>query len=127
VKLTAKTVKLIEGKNFAYFATLLPDGSPHVSPVWVDHERDLILVNTAMGRVKQKNTARDKRISLAIADQANPYDKVIIFGRVTNRIREGAEKHIDKLAYRYTGAKRYQKSSPDEKGVIIKIEPTRII
>ncbi len=126
-KLPPSTVKLIEGKNLAFFANLLPNGSPHVTPVWIDHEGDLILVNTAMGRVKQKNTARDKRVSLAIANQEDPYEKVVIFGQVVGQTNQGADEHIDKLARKYTGAKKFQKSSPNEKRVIIKIEPMRVV
>jgi len=127
VKLTANTIRLIEGVNFAYLATLMPDGSPQVSPVWIDREGDVILVNTAAGRVKQKNTARDKRVAISISNHDSPYEKVIIRGRVIAQTFEGAETHIDKLAFKYTGAKKYQRSSPDEKRIIIKIEPFRIV
>ena len=126
-KLTEKAVKLVEGKNFAFLAITLPDGSPHVAPVWIDHDGDILLVNTAMGRVKQRQATKGKRVSLAISDQSNMYDKVLIFGRVAEQSPEGAEAHIDKLADKYTGAKKYQRSSPTEKRVIIKIEPLRII
>lgn len=126
-KLNQKALRLIEGKNFAYLATLLPDGSPHVTPVWVDHEGDIVLVNTAMGRVKQKNAAKAPRVSIAVADQNNMYDRVVIQGRIIVQTQEGAEAHIDKMANKYTGAKKYERSSPTEKRVIIKIEPIRII
>jgi PPOX class probable F420-dependent enzyme len=126
-KLTPKVITLIEGKNFGFLATLMRDGSPHVTPVWVDHEGDLILVNTALGRAKQRNAKRDPRVSIAIFDQSDPYDRVVILGRVVAQTYEGAEEHIDKLANKYTGANRYQRSSPKEKRVIIKIEPTRIL
>lgn len=118
---------MIEGKNFGHIGTLLTDGSPHVTPVWVDHEGDLVLVNTSMGRVKQKNMARDPRISISIVDQNNPYDRIVIQGRVVSQTNNGAEAHIDKLAKKYTGANKYQRSAPTEKRVIIKIEPSRIL
>jgi len=126
-KLNAEAIKLIEGKNFAFLATLLPDGFPHVTPVWIEHDGDIILVDTALGRVKQKNTARDPRVSIAIADQNNMYDRIVIQGRVITQTREGAEALIDKLANKYTGAKKYQRSSPKEKRVIFKIEPIRLL
>jgi PPOX class probable F420-dependent enzyme len=125
VKLTQNAVKLIEAKNFAHLATLRRDGSPHVAPVWVDHDGDIILVNTAVGRVKQKNIMKDPRVGLSITDQNNPYERVEIRGRVVSQTREGAEEHIDKLANKYTG-KKYQKSSADERRIIIKIEPLQI-
>jgi PPOX class probable F420-dependent enzyme len=126
-KLTTKAIRFIEGKNFAHLATLMADGSPQVTPVWIDHEGDVILVNTAVGRVKQKNTARDNRVAISIASQDNPYDKVVIRGRVMAQTFEGAEAHIDKLAHKYTGVTKYQRSQPDEKRIIIRIEPITII
>jgi PPOX class probable F420-dependent enzyme len=125
LKLTPNAIRLIEGNNIGFLATLLPDGSPHVTPVWVDHEGDIVLVNTSVGRVKQKNIERDPRVMIAIADSKNPYDRVIIRGRV-QQTYEDAETHIDKLANKYTGAKKYQRSSPTEKRVILKIEPQKI-
>ena len=125
-KLTPNAVRLIEGKNFAHLASLMPDGSPHVTPMWVDHEGGLVLMNTAEGRVKLRNIRRDPRVTISIADQNNPYDRVIIRGRVVAHTNEGAEEHIDKLAKKYTGANKYQRSRPDEKRIIIKIQPIRI-
>lgn len=125
-KLTPNAVKLIEGKNFAHLASLMPDGSPHVTPMWVDHEGDLVLMNTAEGRVKLRNIRRDPRVMISIADQNNPYDRVIIQGRVATQTNEGADEHIDRLAKKYTGANKYQKNQPDEKRVIVKIQPIRI-
>jgi hypothetical protein len=76
-KLNEKTVRLIEAKNFAFLATLLPNRSPHVAPVCIDNDGDLVLVNTAMGRVKQKNTAKDPRASTSIADQDKVNESII--------------------------------------------------
>ena len=126
-KLTETAIKLIDGKNFAYLATLLPDGSPHVTPMWVDHEGDMLLMNTAVGRVKQRNITRDPRVSITIVDSNNPYDRIVIHGRVVNQTEQGAEAHIDKLAKKYTGANKYQKTSPNERRIIIKIEPLKIL
>lgn len=126
-KLTTEAIRLIEARNIAHLATLMPDGSPQVTPVWIDHEEDVILINTAVGRVKQRNCARDDRVALSIAGQENPYEKIIIRGRVISQISQGAEAHIDKLAKKYTGAAKYQKSRPDERRIIIKIEPIRVV
>jgi PPOX class probable F420-dependent enzyme len=125
-KLSANAIRMIEGKNFASLATLLPDGSPHVTPMWVDHEGDYILMNTAEGRIKLQNIARDPRVGVAITNQNNPYDRILIKGKVVERTHESAEAHIDKLAKKYTGANKYQKSTPDEKRVIIKIQPIKV-
>jgi PPOX class probable F420-dependent enzyme len=86
-KLNAKAVKLIEGKNFAFLATIMPDGAPHVAPVWIDREGDTILVNTTIGRVKQRNVTTEPRVALSVADQNNMYDKIVIRGRVTSDTR----------------------------------------
>ena len=118
---------LIDGKNFAFLATLLPDGSPHVTPMWVDHEGDMLVMNTAKGRIKQRNITRDPRVSITIVDSNNPYDRIVIHGRVVNQTVQGAEAHIDKLAKKYTGANKYQKTTPTEERIIMKIEPMRIL
>ena len=127
IKLTERAVTLIDGKNFAHLATLLPDGSPHVTPMWIDHEGDMVLMNTAKGRIKQRNITRDPRIAITVVDSNNPYDRIVILGRVLNQTEQGAEAHIDKLAKKYTGANKYQKTSPTEKRIILKIEPSRIL
>ena len=80
VKLPPDVVKLIEEKNFAHLATVLYDGSPHVAPVWVDHDGDIILVNTAIGRVKQKNILKEPHVALSIIEQNNPYNRIEIEG-----------------------------------------------
>lgn len=127
ITLSERTVKLIDGKNFAFLATLQPDGSPHVTPMWVDHEGDMILMNTAIGRIKQRNVTRDPRVSIAIVDWNNPYDRIVVHGRAVSQTEQGAEAHIDKLAKKYTGANKYQKASPTEKRIILKIEPLQIL
>jgi len=95
IKLPEQARRLIEERNFAFVATIMPDGSPQVSPVWIDLEGDHILVNTARGRVKDRNTDRDPRVSIAIPDWQNPYVYVEIRGRVVEKTRDGAVEHID--------------------------------
>lgn len=125
-KLNAKAIKLIDGKNFAFLATIMPDDAPQVSPVWIDHEGDTILVNTAVGRQKQKNTAREPRVAISIADQNNMYDKVVIRGRITSQTLQGADAHIDKLAKKYLGKDRYSWRQSGEKRIILKMEPSHV-
>jgi len=84
-------------------------------------------MNTAMGRIKQRNVTRDPRVSIAIVDSNNPYDRIVMHGRVVSQTEQGAEAHIDKLAKKYTGANKYQKASPTEKRIILKIEPLQIL
>ena len=119
--------KLFEDKNFAFLGTIMKDGSPQVTPTWADIENGNILINTAIGRIKQKNISRDPRVSLAIADQSNPYDMVTIRGKVIEQISgDTAEKHIDKLAKKYIDKDKYPGRSPGEKRILLKIKPERI-
>ena len=119
--------KLFEDKNFVFLSSLMKDGSPHVTPTWVDIENGNILINTAIGRIKQKNISRDPRVALAIADQNNPYDMVTIRGKVIEQISgDLAEEHIDKLAKKYIGKDKYPGRSSGEKRVLLKIKPEKI-
>jgi len=115
-----------EGRNLAFVATLMKDGWPQITPTWVDIEDGKILVNTAEGRLKQKNISRDDRIAISVADQNNPYHMVTVRGRVVEQTNEGADEHVDKLAKKYLGVEKYPLRSPNEKRVIIKIKPERI-
>jgi PPOX class probable F420-dependent enzyme len=111
----------------ARISLFLPDGSPHVAPVWIDREGDTILVNTAVGRAKQRNVTRDPRVALSIADQNNMYDKVVIRGRVRLQTLEGADAHIDKLAKKYIGKDKYPWRAPQEKRIMLRIEPNHLL
>ncbi len=124
--ITPEIAKLFQGKNFASFATLMNDGSPHVAPMWVDLDGDIILINTAVGRVKEKNIRRDNRIALSIYDQENPYNMVTVRGKVTDITEQGADEHIDKMAKKYFGADKYPFRTPDEQRIILKIQPEKI-
>ena|SRR5213593_750567 len=119
--------KLLEGKNFLFIATINRDGSPQVTPVWVDTDGKFVFVNTAMGRVKQKNTKKNPRVALAVYDQTDPYNFVQIRGKVVDQITGPmAEEHIDKMAKKYRGLEKYPSRRPGEKRVILRIEPIRV-
>ena len=118
-------VDLLKKKAFANLATLNADGSPQVTPVWVDFDGTHVLVNTARGRVKAKNLAREPRVALSIADPENPYRYLGIQGRVVELTEAGADAHIDKLANKYLG-KDYPFRAPGEKRVIVKIAPDKV-
>lgn len=117
---------LFEKPNFGHLATLMPDGSPQVTPVWVDIEGDTILFNTAEGRVKTRNLDRDGRVAISVADQQNPYRYIQVRGRVVSRTHEGADAHIDKLAKKYLGQDRYPFRQPGEQRVIYRIQPEHV-
>jgi PPOX class probable F420-dependent enzyme len=118
---------LFENKNFAFVATSMKDGSPQITPTWVDIEGNLILINTALGRLKQKNLKRDPRIAVAVADKNNPYEMVTVRGEVVEHVTgETAETHIDKLAKKYIDKDKYPGRAPGEKRVLLKIKPIKI-
>ena len=126
-KLDAKAKKLLEGKNFVFIATLNKDGSPHLTPTWVDTDGENVLVNTAMGRKKTRNVTRDPRVAVGMYDQANPYERVTIEGKVAKQIKgKQADDHIDKMSFKYTGAKKYAGRAPGEERVILVIKPSKV-
>jgi len=122
-----KNYGIIGKKSFAQLATLMPDGSPHVSTVWIDHEEEMILVNTAKGRQKDINVRNDPRVSLCILDPDDPYRQLIIHGRVVEITEEGADDHIDKLAKKYLSRDHYPHRSSGEVREIIRIQPEEVI
>ena len=126
--LTEPVIKIIKDKNFAFFGTVMKDGRPQVSPVWIDIEDndDIILINTAQGRIKHKNISRDPRVSLSIIDRNNPYSMVSIQGTVIEQTTIGADQHIDKLAKKYLNIDRYPSHSPSIIRVICKIKPEKM-
>jgi PPOX class probable F420-dependent enzyme len=114
---------LFEKRAFANLATLMPDGSPQVTPVWVDYDGTYLLVNTARGRQKDLNMQRDPRVALSIMDPDDPYRYLQIRGTVAESTTEGGDDHIDKMAYKYLGKNRYPNRRPGEVRVIYKILP----
>jgi len=118
-----EAIEIIEGKNFAYLATSMPDGSPQVSPVWIDRDGDMLLVNTVPGRTKQKNISRDPRVAISMTQEKNPYRHLFIRGKVIEQTQQGALDHINRLARKYLG-----KDYPwnDRNRIILKIEPTSV-
>ena len=126
-KIMEPVTKIIKKKSFAFLGTLMKDGSPHVSPVWIDiTDNNIILINTAKGRIKQKNVSRDPRVSISLTDDENPYSMVTIRGQVIEQTSDGADEHIDKLAKKYLNTDRYPGHSPDMKRIILKIRPQKV-
>jgi PPOX class probable F420-dependent enzyme len=117
---------IIEAKNFAHLATLMPGGSPQVTPVWVELEGDLLEVNSALNRQKDRNIERDPRVALSVQDSANPYRYIQVRGRVVERTTEGAGRHIDRLAKKYLGVEVYPGHRPGETRVIYTIRPEKV-
>ena len=120
-----KYLDLFQKKAFANLATLMPDGSPQVTPVWVDFDGTHVLVNSARGRQKDKNITQNSRVALSILDPDNPYRYLEIRGNVEAITEEGADDHIDKMAKKYMGKDKYPYRTPTEKRVLFKIRPTK--
>jgi PPOX class probable F420-dependent enzyme len=121
----ASHLDLFKKKAFAHLATLMPDGQPQVTPVWVDFDGQHVVINTAAGRQKDKNLQRDGRVALSIADPDNPYRYLEVRGHVAERTHEGADQHIDAMAKKYLGKDKYPYSKPGEVRVIYKVKPER--
>jgi PPOX class probable F420-dependent enzyme len=115
-----------EKRAFTYLATLMPKGSPQVTPVWFNTDGSHILVNTAEGRIKDRNMRARPHVALCIADPTNPYRYLQIRGKVVDFTDNGADAHIDTLAYKYTGNPVYQNRQPGQKRVIYKIMPQKV-
>jgi PPOX class probable F420-dependent enzyme len=114
---------LFNKRAFASLGTIMPDGSPQVTPVWVDVEGDLVIFNSAKGRQKDRNVRRDPRVALAIVDPENPYRYLEIRGKVVEITEQGADAHIDKMAKKYLGVDSYPYRQASEVRVIYKIRP----
>jgi PPOX class probable F420-dependent enzyme len=112
-------------KAFASLATLMPDGTPQVTPVWFGYEGGKLAVNTALGRTKAKNMKQGASVALAIIDPDDPYRYVQVRGRVARVTTDGADAHIDRLAHKYMG-RDYPFRQPGEQRVIVEIEPVAV-
>ena len=125
VTIPDKFLDLLQRKKaFANLATLMPDGSPQVTPVWFDYADGLIRVNTARGRVKARNMTEGAPVALSIMDPDDAYRYIQIRGRVRRVTEQGAGAHIDQLAKKYLGKDKYPWAKPGEQRVIYEIEPT---
>ncbi|HTC14693.1 MAG TPA: PPOX class F420-dependent oxidoreductase [Steroidobacteraceae bacterium] len=114
---------LFTKKAFAHLATLMADGKPQTTPVWVDYDGERVVINTAEGRQKDKNMQRDGRVALSISDPDNPYRYLEVRGRVSERTHQGADQHIDAMAQKYLGQAKYPYRRPGEVRVIYKVTP----
>lgn len=124
--LSERARRIIEGPNFASLATLMPDGSPHVSTIWIDHDGDDVVFNTAEGRVKTANIRRDPRVAISVFERADADEQVVIRGTVVEITRDGADDHIDKLAKKYLGVDDYPWRNPDLPRLLVRVRPNRV-
>ncbi len=117
---------ILDKPAFAHLSTLMADGSPQSSAVWVDTDGSTIVVNSAEGRLKDRNIRRDPRVAISVTDPENPYRSLMIRGRVARITNAGADDHIDRMAKKYMGVDAYPFRQPDEVRVLYYIEPERI-
>jgi len=115
-----------ETRGFANLATLMKDGSPQLTPIWFNTDGTHLLINSAQGRIKDKNMRRSSSVALVITDPNNPYRYIQVRGRVIEITENGARDHIDALAGKYTGTPIYKFSAPGEVRVTYKILPEHV-
>jgi PPOX class probable F420-dependent enzyme len=123
--LSAEVKGLIDRPNFAHLATLMPDGSPNATPVWIGREGDHIVICTGEGSLKGKNTKRDPRIALSIVDFSNPYEEVQIRGRVVERRPDPELKTLDPISHKYIGKPFPMRGPEGRVALIIEVDKAR--
>jgi PPOX class probable F420-dependent enzyme len=117
--------RIIDGPNLAHFVTLMPDGSPQVTPVWVDHDGEHVLINTALGRQKALNLRRDPRVALSVVDREDTQHYVQVRGRVVEFIEgDQAWEHISKMSQKYRGHPNYPRQGAER--LLLKIAPRHV-
>jgi PPOX class probable F420-dependent enzyme len=125
-KIPEKYLDLFQKRAFAHLATLMADGSPQVTPVWIDFDGTYLLVNSAAGRVKDENMRRDARVAIEIMDPDDPYRYFQVRGRVVEITNQGASDHIDKMAKKYKDLDHYPYRRPDEVRMLYKVLPESV-
>ena len=115
-----------ETKAFAFLATLMSDGTPQVTPIWFNTEGEYILINSAKGRVKDRNMRARPFIALCIKDPSNPYRYMQIRGKIVEITQEGADEHIDTITYKYIGKDKYPYRQPGEQRVRYKVQISKV-
>ena len=125
IALSTEIRQLVDRPNFAHFATLLPDGSPHSDPVWIVREEDRIVVCTSETTLKAKNTRRDPRAAISIVDFDDPYNEAQLRGRIVERRTDPDLKIIDSISRKYTGQPFPMRSPEGRVALIIEVEKAR--
>ena len=118
--------EILEKRSIGSLATLMPDGSPQVTPVWVDLDGNEILVNTLEGRLKPRNIRRDPRVAISIPDPDEPTVALIVRGGA-ELTTDGAEEHADALAKKYLGEDVFPWRAPGDVRMLIRVHPERVL
>ena len=118
--------RMVDGRNLAHVATVMRDGSPQVTPVWVDRDGDVILINTAAGRLKVRNVGRDPRVAISMVDSDHPNPPLLVRGRVVAVVGgDAAWEHYEKLRLKYAGRSGGERR-PGEERIVWRIEADQI-
>ncbi|HXW36006.1 MAG TPA: PPOX class F420-dependent oxidoreductase [Acidimicrobiales bacterium] len=120
-------IALIERPVLGNLATVGSDGHPHVTPVWIDHDGDDVIFNTAEGRVKAKDVHRNPKVAMSIVAPEDPYLVVAFQGTVVDITTDGADAHIDALAKKYLGLDEYPLRTDGEVRIKVRIRPDRVV
>ena len=123
--LSPEVKQLIDRPNFAHLSTLMPDGSPNATPVWIGREGDHVVICTGENSLKGKNTKRDPRVALSIVDFTNPYDEVQIRGRVIERRPDPELKTMDPISHKYTGKPFPMRGPEGRVALVIQVDKAR--
>jgi len=126
VTLTDKQKQLITDKNFGHVATINRDGSPQVSPVWIELDGNYLVINSEMKRRKVRNIQRDPRVAVSIQNAEKPYEYIEIRGKAVEVTDEGGFEGIDRLGKKYLGVDKYPNNRPGDVRVVIRIEPEHV-
>ena len=126
-KLNQDAKALLGEPVIANLATVAGDGSPHVTPVWVDVEGDDLVINTAEGRAKTRHLRRSAKVAVSVVDPEDPFRVVALQGSVADITTEDAEAHIDRLAREYLGVDSYPMRQPGEERVKVRMRPERVL
>lgn len=125
-QLSEEQVALLRKPVFAHVATVMADGTPQSTPVWVDTDGEAVIFNTAKGRVKHRNLVRNPAVAISLVDDQNPYHMVEIRGEA-EMVDEGADAHIDAMAQKYLGRDTYPYRQSGEERVIVRVRPTAVV
>ena len=116
--ISERVARLFLDRNFACVATIREDGTPHVTPVWIDYDGENVVFNTAVGRAKERHLRRDPRVTVEVHEHDDPYSYVQVTG-TAELTTEGADEHIDKMAKKYFGIDRYRSRAPGEQRILV--------
>ncbi|MFZ0668372.1 MAG: PPOX class F420-dependent oxidoreductase [Acidimicrobiales bacterium] len=125
-ELSQASIALVERPVLAHLATVDPKGRPQVTPVWVDHDGNNLVINTALGRAKANHLEHNPDVSVSIVAPDDNYSVVALRGKVTDITTDGADEHIDSLANKYLGVDKYPMRREGEVRIKVTIEPQHI-